>query len=269
MDNAAIVLPPGKEYLVVSRLEPLARTSGFDSLSMMIDSMRSQRGLQDLHHMTIEALTTNETLFFRDFHPFEAIEKKLLPEIIARRSAERKIDIWSGASSTGQEAYSLAMLIRDRFPELGGWKITILGTDLSYKALEKARSGIYSQLEVNRGLQLPLLVKHFEKSGRDWQLKKDIRDMVEFRQMNLIEPWPNLPRFDLVMMRNVLIYFDIPAKQKILSNIRSIMHPDGGLFLGASETTLNIDRNWTVENCGKTLLYRNVLHSGTVPVGKN
>ncbi|MBD5781025.1 protein-glutamate O-methyltransferase CheR [Pelagicoccus sp. NFK12] len=255
-ERAAIVLKPGKEYLVVSRLEPLARTSGFDSLDTFVDEMRRELGFGRLQRMAVEALTTNETLFFRDLHPFEAIEQKLIPEIMARRASERRIDIWSGASSTGQEAYSIAMLLREKFPELCSWKVNIIGTDLSGKAVEKARSGIYSQLEVNRGLPLPLLFKCFDKLGDDWQIKPDLKKMVEFRQMNLIEPWQGLPRFDLVMMRNVLIYFDLPTRKKILDGIQKVIHPEGALFLGASETTLNVVDCWQVENCGRTLVYR-------------
>lgn len=256
MSRAAIVLNPGKEYLVESRLEPLARTGGFDSLGDLIDAMRRRPGYAEIHQMAVEALTTNETLFFRDLHPFEAMEKKLIPEIMARRSGERRIDIWSGASSTGQEGYSIAMMLREKFPELRTWKVSITGTDLSSKAVAKAKEGLYSQLEVNRGLPLPLLVKYFEKVDKGWQIKSEIRDMVQFRKMNLIESWPTLPRFDLVLMRNVLIYFDIPTRKRILDGIRSIIHPDGALFLGASETTINVDDCWVGESSGRTSVYR-------------
>lgn len=256
MDRAAIVLNPGKEYLVESRLEPLARTGGFDSLGDLIDTMRKRVGYSDIHQMAVEALTTNETLFFRDLHPFEAMEKTLIPEVMVRRASERRIDIWSGASSTGQEGYSIAMMLREKFPELLSWNINIIGTDLCSKAVTKAKEGLYSQLEVNRGLPLPLLVKYFEKVEKGWQVKPEIRKMVTFQKMNLIERWPSLPRFDLVLMRNVLIYFDVPTRKKILDGIRSIIHPDGGLFLGASETTINVDDCWFGQNCGRTNVYR-------------
>lgn len=256
MARAAIVLKPGKEYLVESRLEPLARTGGYESLGLFIGEMRRKGGFGEMQQMAVEALTTNETLFFRDLHPFEALEKNLIPEIMARRASERRIDIWSGASSTGQEAYSIAMTLREKFPELCSWKVSILGTDLSTKAVEKARNGVYSQLEVNRGLPMPLLVKYFDKVDEGWQIKSDLRRMVSFRPMNLIEKWQHLPRFDLVMMRNVLIYFDVPTRRKILDGIQDAIHPDGALFLGASETTLNVVDNWKVQNCGRTLVYR-------------
>lgn len=256
MERAAIVLKPGKEYLVESRLEPLARTGGYETLDVYIDEMRGKGGFSSMHQMAVEALTTNETLFFRDLHPFESLEKKLIPEVIARRAAERRIDIWSGASSTGQEAYSIAMMLREKFPELSSWKVSIIGTDLCSKAVEKARSGIYSQLEVNRGLPLPLLVKYFDKVDDGWQIKPDLKKMVEFRKMNLIERWGMMPRFDIVMMRNVLIYFDVPTRKKILDGIQNTIHPEGCLFLGASETTLNVVDTWKVENTGRTMVYR-------------
>lgn len=256
MERAAIVLNPGKEYLVVSRLSPLARSSGHESLGSYIEQMRGEAGYSETKKLAVEALTTNETLFFRDLHPFEALEKKLLPEVLARRASERRIDIWSGASSTGQEAYSIAMMLREKFPELGSWNVNIVGTDLSGKAIEKARAGIYSQLEVNRGLPMPFLVKYFDKVAEGWQIKPELRKMVTFRQMNLVDRWEGLPVFDVVMMRNVLIYFDVPTRKRILDSIQGTIHPEGVLFLGASETTLNVVDNWGVENCGRTLLYR-------------
>ncbi|MDQ8184787.1 protein-glutamate O-methyltransferase CheR [Pelagicoccus sp. SDUM812002] len=256
LQRSAIVLKPGKEYLVQSRLDPLAKSGGYESLGVFIDDMRRKGGFGEMHRLVIEALTTNETLFFRDLHPFDAIEKKLIPEIMVRRAKERRIDIWSGASSTGQEAYSVAMLLREKFPELASWKVTIIGTDLSSKAVEKARRGIYSQIEVNRGLPMPLLVKYFEKVDAGWQIRPDLRKMVDFRQMNLIEQWSHLPRFDLVMMRNVLIYFDVSTRKKILDGIQNTLHPEGALLLGASETTLNVADAWQAENCGRTLVYR-------------
>lgn len=254
--RAAIVLNTGKEYLVESRLEPLSRSRGFDSLGLMIDDMARVGRFDETHKQVVEALTTNETFFFRDLHPFEALENTLIPEAIARRSTERSLDIWSGASSTGQEAYSIAMMLAEKFPQLHTWKVRIIGTDLCTRAVEKAKKGSYSQVEVNRGLPLPLLVKYFNNVEGNWEIKPELKRMVEFRSMNLIEPWRALPRFDLVLMRNVLIYFDIETRRQILGNIRRTMHRDGALFLGASETTFNVDNNWTVESCGRTHVYR-------------
>lgn len=255
-DKAAIVLNAGKEYMVESRLEPLSRSRGFESLGLMIDEMSRTRSYDQTHKLVVEALTTNETFFFRDLHPFEALESKLVPEAMARRANERRLDIWSAASSTGQEAYSIAMLLLEKFPQLASWQVRILGTDLCTQAVEKAKRGVYSQVEVNRGLPLPLLVKYFSNSEGNWEVKPEVRKMVEFRSMNLIEPWGRLPAFDLVLLRNVLIYFDIETRRSILGNVRRTMHRDGALFLGAAETTFNVDSNWGVENCGRTHVYR-------------
>lgn len=266
-DNAAIVLESGKEYLVESRLGPLARREGFDSLASLIDHMQSSRLKGEIHTKAVEALTTNETLFFRDFHPFEALESKIVPEILIRRASERKITIWSGACSTGQEPYSLAMLLRSKFPNLSNWKIEIIATDLSTQVLEKANAGVYSQFEVNRGLPLPMLAKYFTKNGNDWQLKPEIREMIDFRPLNLIQNWPALPKFDIVLMRNVMIYFDVPTKKRILDKIKTTLHPGGALFLGASETTINIDTSWEIVSSGKTVYYRQPDSSKAVASG--
>lgn len=255
-ERAAIVLKPGKEYMVKSRLEPIAKQRGFDSLGLMIDDLARSNRFDDTHKQVIEALTTNETFFFRDLHPFEALESHLIPEAIARRSSERRLDIWSGASSTGQEAYSIAMMLMEKFPELRSWQVRILGTDLSAKAVEKAKSGIYSQMEVNRGLPLPLLVKYFSNEEGEWVVAPELCRWTEFRTMNLIEPWRALPLFDIVLMRNVLIYFDIETRRKILGNVRKTLHRDGALFLGAAETTFNVDNNWSAEKVGRSHVYR-------------
>jgi len=254
--RAAIVLNPGKEYMVKSRLEPLAKERGFENIGRMIDDMSRTRVYDETHKLVIEALTTNETYFFRDLHPFEALEKKIVPEAMARRAAERRLDIWSGASSTGQEAHSIAMMLMEKFPELKSWKVRILGTDLSAQAVEKAKRGVYSQMEVNRGLPLPLLVKYFSKEGDAWEVKPEIKKWLEFRTMNLIEPWRGLPRFDVVLMRNVLIYFDIETRRQILKNVRETLHRDGALFLGAAETTFQVDDSWAAESIGRTHVYR-------------
>jgi len=189
-------------------------------------------------------MTTNETSFFRDFHPFEDLKKIVLPALIARRSAERELRIWCAASSSGQEPYSLAMLIRESFPKLVSWKVHILATDLSTDILARAREGRYSQLEVNRGLPATLLVKYFEKRGCDWYLRDDIREMVEYQIVNLAGPWPFLPAMDIVMIRNVLIYFSVETKKEILAKVRRVLMPDGYFFLGAAETTFGIDTSF-------------------------
>ena len=240
LEHSAIVLEEDKGYLVESRLLPLARREGLDSLSKLIERVQSDKS-NGLLSQVVEAMTTNETSFFRDFHPFEALRKVILPELIAKREATRELVIWAAACSAGQEPYSLAMLLREHFPRLVSWKLRILATDLSSEMLARASTGRYSQLEVNRGLPAPLLVKYFRKAGCDWFLSDDIRRMVDFQVMNLAAPWPYMPHADIVLLRNVLIYFGIDTKKEILGKVRRVLRPDGYLFLGAAETTFNVD----------------------------
>ncbi|MCZ7527731.1 MAG: protein-glutamate O-methyltransferase CheR [Acidimicrobiia bacterium] len=239
-NRSAIVLDPGKEYLVESRLVPLARSEGLESIADLVSELRNGSGAGRLATQVVEAMTTNETSFFRDVHPFEALRSAVLPDLLKKRSGERALTIWCGAASSGQEPYSIAMTIKEHFPELGGWSIRFLATDLSTEMLEKARAGRYAQIEANRGLPAHLLVKYFERRGTGWQVKDELRGMVDYRPLNLIEPWPSLPRCDLVFLRNVLIYFDVETKRAILEKIRQVLRPDGYLFLGAAETTMNI-----------------------------
>ncbi|MFN8586789.1 MAG: protein-glutamate O-methyltransferase CheR [Candidatus Eisenbacteria bacterium] len=262
--EAAIVLEPGKEYLVESRLAPVARKAGFPTLDAFLDHIRTAPRSSPLMYQIVDALTTNETLFFRDHHPFEALKKEILPRLIEARKSVRKLSIWSAAASTGQEAYSLAMLLRENFPMLASWDVRILGTDLSTTVLEQAKSGSYSQLEVNRGLPAPLLVKYFEKADGRWIIKEDLRRMCEFRAMNLTTPWPMMSPFDLIFIRNVLIYFDQATKQGILKRMRGVLLPHGSLFLGTAETTINLDPEWVPTKVGNTTVFR-VLGKGGAP----
>lgn len=253
--EAAIVLEPGKEYLVESRLSPVARRAGFASLEAFVADM--QRDLRGGPHLrdVVDALTTNETLWFRDHHPFEALRTVVLPKLIESRASTRRLNIWSAASSTGQEAYSIAMMLREHFPQLASWNVSILGTDLSAAALEQARSGSYSQLEVNRGLPAVFLVKYFKKEEGRWNLKEDLRRMCEFRSLNLAQPWPMLPPMDLIFIRNVLIYFDLQTKTNILRRMRGCLLPHGLLFLGTAETTINLDTEWKPTKVGNTVAF--------------
>jgi chemotaxis protein methyltransferase CheR len=211
--QAAIVLERGKEYLVEARLTPLAEREGFASLAGLIAAMRKDRIEGSLHGKAVDALTTNETYFFRDFHPFEALRRTILPELIQQREASRKITVWCAASSTGQEPYSLAMLIREHFPQLASWQIEIIATDLSPTVIRQAEAASYNQIEINRGLPAPYLIKYFTQQGSLWILKPEIRSMVQFRVLNLIQPWPILPPCDLIFIRNVMIYFDVETKK--------------------------------------------------------
>jgi chemotaxis protein methyltransferase CheR len=238
-EQCAIVLDAGKEYLVETRLAPLAQLLNLNSVEELIAQLRRETG-NGLQRQIVEAMVTTETSFFRDRHPFEALRKFVLPELIEQRRKERSLHIWCAACSTGQEPYSLAMLLREHFPELAGWRVSLLASDLSQQVLERAKTGNYSQFEVNRGLPAALLIRYFEQHDTDWQLKPVIRDMVQFCEMNLAETWPVLTPLSLVLMRNVMIYFDIPTKKSILDRVARILRPGGYLLLGGAETTFNI-----------------------------
>jgi chemotaxis protein methyltransferase CheR len=257
--NAAIVLEPGKEYLVESRLGSLAAKEGFCSLEQFIHKMRlSGNALSELHHKAIDALTTNETSFFRDFHPYEALRKKIVGDLIGRRQGRRELNIWSAACSTGQEPYSLAMMLLDNFQELHNWKISITATDISPTVLQIASEGSYTQFEVNRGLPASYLVKYFKRNDERWIVCDQIKKMVQFRPMNLISQWPLMPSMDLVMLRNVMIYFDPDTKRAILKKLRNVISGDGYLFLGSAETTLNLDESYTAERIDNAVAFRPV-----------
>jgi chemotaxis protein methyltransferase CheR len=240
LETSANVLGPGKEYLVDTRLAPLVRKLELGSITDLVARLRAPGSL-DLVSQVVAALVTTETSFFRDVHPFEALRKTVIPDLIRRRAGEQTLTIWCAASSTGQEPYSLAMLLREHFPELRTWKVFLIATDLSREVLARAREGKYNQIEVNRGLPAPLLVKYFEQHGTQWQLTEEIRKLVDFRELNLTQPWPFLPRMDLILNRNVMIYFDVATKKSILSRIARLLRPDGYLLLGGSETTFNLD----------------------------
>ncbi len=253
--RSAIVLEPGKEYLVETRLALVARSEGFGSLDQLFAKLRAPSS-NGLHHRVVEAMTTNETTFFRDIHPFDALKQVVIPETRARRGRDHRLVIWSLACSTGQEPYSIAMLLREMGAAVAGPDPRIIATDLSTEVLARSRQGRYSQLEVNRGLPAPYLVKYFVKQGLEWQLNDDVRRMVEFHEMNLAELWPALPQPDIVFIRNVLIYFDVEMKRKILGKIRGILHPQGDLFLGGAETTLNLDDAYHRMPIGRATCYR-------------
>ena len=252
---AAIVLEPGKEYLVETRLTPLAQQQGFASLTEYIERMRSEPKVNGIHHKAVEALTTNETLFFRDYHPFEALRRSILPALLQQRASARRLTIWSAACSTGQEPYSLAMLLLEHFPQLADWTVSILATDLSPVVVKLAQEGRYSQFEVNRGLPATYLVKYFTQQNETWCIKDEVKRFIEFREMNLVEPWPVMPPFDLVFLRNVMIYFDVETKKAILKRIRNCLLPHGCLFLGTAETTTNLDPVYHPVTHGKAVVY--------------
>jgi len=244
LKDAGIVLDEGKEYLVDARLTPLVRSEGAESLEALVKSVRSGR-TPHLRREIVDAMTTNETTFFRDVGPFELLRTTVLPRLIEARRRVRRLKFWYAATATGQEPYSVAMLIDDAFPELARWDIEHLATDISRKSLDRAAAGRYSQLEVNRGLPARLLVKYFEKRGLDYCLRERIRRSVTFRELNLNARWPWLPTFDVVFLRNVMIYFDIESRRRILSHVHGVLRADGALFLGGAETTINLDDRFT------------------------
>jgi chemotaxis protein methyltransferase CheR len=250
--QSAIVLEPGKEYLVESRLQTLARGTG-GSIAQLVTQMRRDVALTA---KVVDAMTTNETSFFRDNHPFDALSKHVLPAVIKARAAERRLSFWCGASSSGQEPYTISMVLRDALAGRTGWTTSLLATDLSAEMLERTRAGRYSQLEVNRGLPVTMLVKHFDKVGTAWQVKPELRSMVQTRPLNLAVPFPAMGPFDVVFLRNVLIYFDTPTKKAVLERVRRVLRPDGYLFLGGAETTLTIDDAWERVVLDRATAYR-------------
>ena len=254
-EQAGIRLDPGKEYLVETRLLPVAKQAGYASLSELIRNLRG-RPLQRLHRQVVEALMTNETQFFRDVHPFEALKTTILPELIQNRSAMRQLNVWCAAASTGQEPYSLAMLMADSFPEVANWNVQCLASDLSEEVLARARQGCYRPIEVSRGLPALMLMKYFRKEGTGWQIAEQVRRQVEFRNINLVIDWPPLPRMDIIFMRNVLIYMDTETKKTILARVRQLLKPDGYLFLGSTETTINLDSEFRQVPVQSTVCYQ-------------
>ncbi len=248
------ILTEDKSYLLESRLGPVALDCGLFDVATLVAQLRKTNDAI-LADKVAEALTINETSFFRDGQPFDALRETVLPELIRKRSATRQLRIWSAASSSGQEAYSLALLIREEFPELAAWDVKIVATDLSDDMVARTVSGKYTQFEVNRGLPARLLVKYFERQGPVWQAREDLRQMIDCRKMNLMGVWPLLPAFDIVFLRNVLIYFDQPSKTGILGKVRTVMRPDGKLFLGGGETIINLAVPFVREAVGKTVCF--------------
>jgi chemotaxis protein methyltransferase CheR len=254
-ERAAIVLQPDKQYLVEARLQALASREGYASVADLVARLRTAPA-EELSRKVTEAMTTNETMFFRDGHPFETLRRIIIPELIKLRAERRTLDIWCGAASTGQEPYSLIMLLREHFPLLAQWTVRVVATDISAEVLARARSGIYNQLEVNRGLPPALLQKYFRRQGSGWQINADVRRAVEFREMNLCRPWPAMPEMDLIFLRNVLIYFDVDTKKAILGRVRRQLSEDGYLFVGSSETTINLDDAFFPVMYDRTVCYR-------------
>jgi chemotaxis protein methyltransferase CheR len=237
-ERSGLIITPDKAYLLESRLMPLARTRNLKTLEELIGKMRMRD--EALAREVTEAMTTNESFFFRDTKPFDQFKETVLPAMLQLRAAKKSLRIWSAACSSGQEAYSLAMILKEESIKLAGWRIEIIGTDISQEMLEKAKAGLYSQFEVQRGLPIQYLIKYFKKKDESWQIDPAIRAMVQFREFNLLQDMKMLGQFDVVFCRNVLIYFDQPTKSRVLDNISRQMPDDGFLYLGGAETVLGI-----------------------------
>lgn len=237
--RSGLALSGEKRYLVESRLGPVCRRFNHAALRDLVNALKLSRDAT-MERAVVEAMTTNETFFFRDRTPFDLFRDVLLPEVLARRAAQRRLRIWCAAASTGQEPYSLAMMLQEAAPRLAGWQVDIVGTDISTEVLEKARAGLYSHFEVQRGLPVQLLLKHFEQVGEQWRIAQTLRQMVDYRPLNLLQPFDALGTFDIIYCRNVLIYFDAPTKGDVLGRLSASLAPDGSLLLGAAETVIGL-----------------------------
>jgi chemotaxis protein methyltransferase CheR len=237
-ERSGLDLSADKQYLLESRLIPLARKAGVPGLPELVQKLRG--GAEPLIADVVEAMTTNETFFFRDKVPFDHFKGTIMPAMLQARAGRRSLRIWCAASSTGQEPYSIAMCLKELGAALTGWRVEIIATDLSQGVLEKSRAGLFSQFEVQRGLPIQLLVKHFTQTGELWQLNADIRAMVQFRQLNLLQDFSNLGVFDIIFCRNVLIYFDQNTKTNVFGRLAKVIEPDGFLMLGAAETVVGL-----------------------------
>jgi len=241
-DQSGLDLSADKQYLIESRLLPLARKCGLSGIGDLVQKMKG--GAASIVTLVVEAMTTNETFFFRDKIPFDHFREMIVPEIVKARAGRKSVRIWCAAGSTGQEPYSLAMCLKEMGAALAGWRLEIIATDLSLEVLEKSKAGIYSQFEVQRGLPIQLLVKHFKQTGEFWQINPEIRAMVQHRQRNLLHDFSQLGTFDVIFCRNVLIYFDQDTKINIFNRLHRATEADGFLVLGAAETVVGLTENF-------------------------
>ena len=237
-DHSGLDLSADKQYLIESRLLPLSRKCGLPGISELVQKMMG--GAPAITSQVVEAMTTNETFFFRDKVPFEHFREAIMPEVLKARVGRKSIRIWCAAGSTGQEPYSIAMSLKEMGTSLAGWRVDIIATDLSTEVLEKSKSGIYSQFEVQRGLPIQLLVKYFKQNGELWQINPELRAMVQHRQLNLLHDFSQLGKFDVIFCRNVLIYFDQNTKINVFGRLARMMESDGFLVLGAAETVVGL-----------------------------
>jgi chemotaxis protein methyltransferase CheR len=241
-DRSGLLLTKDKAYLIENRLLPVARKRDMADLTQLVRALMANDAA--LIKDVVEAMTTNESFFFRDGTPFDLFRDKVLPALMTRRASQKVLRIWCAAASTGQEPYSLAMILKENAAKLAGWRIEILGTDLSTDVLKRAKDGLYNQFEVQRGLPITLLVKYFKKVGEHWQIDQALRSMINYQPFNLLNDPRVLGNFDIVFCRNVLIYFDPPTKTKVLDGISRQLASDGYLFLGGSETVLGLSQHF-------------------------
>lgn len=255
--ESAIRIDEGKDYLVVSRLGPVAAAHGISDLGQLVERVKAQpRGRLSVD--VVDALTINETSFFRDVHPFQTLVTDVLPELMRANATTRRMRIWCAAASSGQEPYSVAMAIHEHLPALLGWDLQILATDISRAVLARAAHGEFSHLDVNRGLPASMLVKHFQRQGARWRISDDIRRMVRFEHTNLIGPWAASRGTDVVLLRNVLIYFDDATRNDILHRMRQTLVPGGYLGLGGTETTVGAPTDYDRVTLGRSVWFRTV-----------
>ncbi len=255
-ERTGVVLDPSRDYFAEMRLGALATETGFTSLPDVLEALRTEESWGILHRLVVEALAIAETSWFRDAHLWEELRQTILPGLLERRQGTRRLNLWSAACATGQEPYSLAILVEGFAPVLAGWDVRLLATDFSQTILKRARAGSYSQIEMNRGLPASQLVRHFRKTNDSWELKPEVRERVEFQELNLAVPWPVLPQMDLVLLRNVLLYFEPTLRKRVLRRLAQTMHPDGLLVLGAGETTLTMDDSFEAVPLARTVVYR-------------
>ena len=258
------ILSSNHGYLLEARLTPVAERLGLPNVEALVAELK--RSPIKYEDTVAEAMTINETSFFRDLQPFETLRKDLIPKLMNTRAGTRQLHIWCAATSSGQEPYTIAMILRDNFPQLVNWSIRIIATDLSDEMLHRTREGVYSQFEVNRGLPAKLLVKYFQREGTSWRVIPELRNWIECHKLNLVSAWPSMPRFDIVFIRNVLIYFDQATKESVLQRAARIMAPDGSLFLGGGESLVGLNVPYTRETYDKTICYRPALNTPVPPV---
>jgi len=253
--TSGVQLVPESMPLAIMRLTHLSRELGFRSPGELV--LKLQRAPDpELQRRTVEAVLNTETYFFRDHHPFEALRTQVLPRLIEARRSSRTLQLWSAACSGGQEPYSLAMMIRRHFPELASWRVRILATDISRSSLSRARTGRYNDSEASRGLSDDFRERYLWGQTGSWEVSPEIRRLVEFRQLNLTRPWRNVPPVDVLLLRNVLLYFDLETRREILSRVRQVLRPDGVLVLGATESTLAIDRAFEAVRVDRTTCFK-------------